>query len=570
MFFLLFLGGICNLYARLSCDYCWKIVDRTFDSIASLIEVAELGDMRADINLKALENIALSRNNAVLNMRYRYWNAFLHGNEWNLRELGAKERYLQETLLYVDSSRYGYDHARIRFLMLSARNNVRDYLSLYRNLSELSLIFRDFGDSRSEAHCYRMLGILFAELQIYDQALEYMDKADVCYARAGLDRMITTNRVNKAVVFWYMGYNDTAEKMVEALVKDTGIQKDTNVMVTLYNNLALMTVDEQRRNDYRNAALLLTHAYKGLEQTYLEGLSAVNVAKYYLERRQVDSAIMFYRTAIQKAESDNSERVLLPALEGISQCYAMKEDHRQAYTFLRQFHQLQDSIKGNGKVSEINRKEAGMAIEEYQNRVTVQEQKLALQKRQTVMISISFACLAIALLVVLIYLRQKKHLTETILRNKELQNLQLRQEIDSQNRELSSNMLILSEKKFFLQQMLVQFEKFRTKGDMVESCEHALRKMIMEHIRSEDEWDSFKMHFEKVHPGFFAKLEERHPNLSGNDLKLCAYIRIGLSIKQIAQMTAVLPATIKTNRYLLRKKMRLTEEQSLDHYINSL
>ncbi len=154
--------------------------------------------------------------------------------------------------------------------------------------------------------------------------------------------------------------------------------------------------------------------------------------------------------------------------------------------------------------------------------------------------------------------------------NKELQNLQLRQEIDSQNRELSSNMLILSEKKFFLQQMLVQFEKFRTKGDMVESCEHALRKMIMEHIRSEDEWDSFKMHFEKVHPGFFAKLEERHPNLSGNDLKLCAYIRIGLSIKQIAQMTAVLPATIKTNRYLLRKKMRLTEEQSLDHYINSL
>ena len=94
--------------------------------------------------------------------------------------------------------------------------------------------------------------------------------------------------------------------------------------------------------------------------------------------------------------------------------------------------------------------------------------------------------------------------------------------------------------------------------------------MITSHIQSEDEWESFKIHFEKVHPGFFTVLKEKHPNLTTNDLKLCAYIRIGLNIKQIAQMTAVLPATIKTNRYLLKKKLQIDEDMSIDDYIASL
>ena len=174
------------------------------------------------------------------------------------------------------------------------------------------------------------------------------------------------------------------------------------------------------------------------------------------------------------------------------------------------------------------------------------------------------------LLVILLYLRQKKKLAETSLQNKELQTQQLQQEVDYQNRELSSNMLILSENRSFLQQVLAQLEKMRSKGDLSNTSESELRKMITSHIQSEDEWESFKIHFEKVHPGFFTVLKEKHPNLTTNDLKLCAYIRIGLNIKQIAQMTAVLPATIKTNRYLLKKKLQIDEDMSIDDYIASL
>ena len=161
-------------------------------------------------------------------------------------------------------------------------------------------------------------------------------------------------------------------------------------------------------------------------------------------------------------------------------------------------------------------------------------------------------------------------MAETSLQNKELQTQQLQQEVDYQNRELSSNMLILSENRSFLQQVLAQLEKMRSKGDLSNTSESELRKMITSHIQSEDEWESFKIHFEKVHPGFFTVLKEKHPNLTTNDLKLCAYIRIGLNIKQIAQMTAVLPATIKTNRYLLKKKLQIDEDMSIDDYIASL
>ncbi|MFV0469953.1 MAG: helix-turn-helix transcriptional regulator, partial [Dysgonomonas sp.] len=76
-----------------------------------------------------------------------------------------------------------------------------------------------------------------------------------------------------------------------------------------------------------------------------------------------------------------------------------------------------------------------------------------------------------------------------------------------------------------------------------------------------------KLQFEKVHPDFFKKLKDLHTSITDNDLKLCAYIRIGLNAKQIGQMISVLPSTIKTNRYLLKKKLNLDADMSLDDYI---
>lgn len=85
-----------------------------------------------------------------------------------------------------------------------------------------------------------------------------------------------------------------------------------------------------------------------------------------------------------------------------------------------------------------------------------------------------------------------------------------------------------------------------------------------------DYWDQFVGHFIQVAPHFFEELKQRFPDLTPNEIKLCAYIRIGMSSKQIAQMLNLSPESVNKNRYRLRKKLGLEKDTVLDEIIAGL
>ena len=68
----------------------------------------------------------------------------------------------------------------------------------------------------------------------------------------------------------------------------------------------------------------------------------------------------------------------------------------------------------------------------------------------------------------------------------------------------------------------------------------------------------------------FLKLKERSADLTEHDLRLCAYIRIGMRAKQIAEMLSVTPDSINTARYRLRKKFALQKGENLDDFIRQV
>lgn len=61
----------------------------------------------------------------------------------------------------------------------------------------------------------------------------------------------------------------------------------------------------------------------------------------------------------------------------------------------------------------------------------------------------------------------------------------------------------------------------------------------------------------------------KHPNLTQNELKLCAYLRINLSSKEIAQMLNISPESLITKRYRLRKKLDLDTEDNLVKFLSN-
>jgi DNA-binding NarL/FixJ family response regulator len=78
------------------------------------------------------------------------------------------------------------------------------------------------------------------------------------------------------------------------------------------------------------------------------------------------------------------------------------------------------------------------------------------------------------------------------------------------------------------------------------------------------------MHFDKVHQHFFEKLKQSCSDLTEENLKMCAYFKIGMTTKQIAHLLHVDPHSVIVSRYRLKKKLQLPDGESLDDFIRNL
>ncbi|EAY30823.1 response regulator [Microscilla marina] len=91
-------------------------------------------------------------------------------------------------------------------------------------------------------------------------------------------------------------------------------------------------------------------------------------------------------------------------------------------------------------------------------------------------------------------------------------------------------------------------------------------KEISSEVRFSQDWDSFKMHFEQVHPQFFARLQRKYAELTPYELKFCAYTKMNLSTKEIADLLNITPRSTQVTRGRIKKKMGLDKTCDFREY----
>lgn len=264
---------------------------------------------------------------------------------------------------------------------------------------------------------------------------------------------------------------------------------------------------------------------------------------------------------------------MFPILYGMSEAYSRLNRSDSAYHYLKELEVYRDSFLAYDKIMQVNRMESRITIEKYQSEIMQAKENAVLQKRITVISVMALTLLLFLITYILLLSRKKekmkKQLKETENRELMLQNNQYEIELNLKNRELTSNTLIITEKNQSLKGLIHEIEILGKEGKIPAKDESVLKKKIKEHLDQRDEWQYFKIHFENVNPNFFTKLKETFPSLSENDLRFCAYIRIGMSTKEIAQILSVLPDTVITTRYRLRKKMELGQDSSLEDFLRT-
>ena len=144
----------------------------------------------------------------------------------------------------------------------------------------------------------------------------------------------------------------------------------------------------------------------------------------------------------------------------------------------------------------------------------------------------------------------------------QLTNEKLKLDIESKNRELAVSTMSLIKKNEFLNSIKTELKEKDNQQDIKKVI-----KIIDKNLNNTDDWKLFEEAFNNADKDFLKLIKEKHPVLTPNDLRLCAYLRLNLSSKEIAPLLNISPRSVEVKRYRLRKKMDLPHESSLTNYI---
>jgi len=142
-----------------------------------------------------------------------------------------------------------------------------------------------------------------------------------------------------------------------------------------------------------------------------------------------------------------------------------------------------------------------------------------------------------------------------------LNNDKLRSNIESKNRELATSTMSIIKKNEFLNTIKQELTANGNSGIP------KVIKFIDKNLNNTDDWKMFQEAFNNADKKFLKKIKAKHPELTPNDLRLCAYLRLNLSSKEIAPLLNISPRSVEVKRYRLRKKINLPHDANLTNYI---
>ncbi len=158
------------------------------------------------------------------------------------------------------------------------------------------------------------------------------------------------------------------------------------------------------------------------------------------------------------------------------------------------------------------------------------------------------------------------------LRNENLQVEVDRRKIDLEhkNREIASIALHITHKNEILNKLKIKLENVSKNNPSSQKELEDLIKTINSDLKMDNDWQRFELHFDEVHGDFIKRLKERYSKLSPSELRLCAYLRLNMSTKDIAQILNISVRGVEISRYRLRKKLEIESDTNLIDFMMNL
>ncbi|MDP9048691.1 MAG: transcriptional regulator [Bacteroidota bacterium] len=153
-----------------------------------------------------------------------------------------------------------------------------------------------------------------------------------------------------------------------------------------------------------------------------------------------------------------------------------------------------------------------------------------------------------------------------------IKNEQLQADLANKSRELANSAMNIVYKNELLQKISDEMLHLKDSSgkQLADDQLRKIQKVIDEGMSDERDWNIFESSFNEAHENFFKKLKSSHPDLVPNDLKLCAYLRMNMSSKEMASLLNISLRGVEIRRYRLRKKLNLEHDKNLVEFLIEL
>lgn len=276
-------------------------------------------------------------------------------------------------------------------------------------------------------------------------------------------------------------------------------------------------------------------------------------------QKYLDRAILLYDTLGAKDNLSNAYRNRASTYEMGGNYFAALRDYKT-------FHELKDTIFNATKSKQIEEIRTIYETEKKEQEILNQKNEIELLLQSARMISLQRTFLATALILSILIIGIGYYAIKQKMNRNKLVREKLDAELEFKKKELTSHALHLAQKNEVL-------EDLKQKAELLNGSENDPRgyrqliSTIKYNLQDDNNWENFKRYFEQVHKNFNSMVKDKFPDITSNELRLMALLKMNLSSKEIANILNITPEGIKKARYRLRKKMNISSDESLQDQI---
>ena len=555
--------------------YFFKPINQGFDDIARKLAQLDFENKRTHITedqLAQLEKIAAKSSDNQLKARAMFWR--VRSTQMDAQPPKCIE--ILEKARTLCSSEYDYDLACIDYQLAGNYDRMGRYLDAYTLLQSTLPVFERHEDYYFLGNAYLLLAQLFIDIEDTDNVTKPLQQAKEAYRKVGFP----LNRIYFFEAFLAKGENKKIKLYQQSVTHDgSDWGMDIQALCAMSELKLKMDQPQEALAFVDKADRLLDRMSPG--NTLFRSMVAVTRATVLYHRGEMMQVKSILMNEMAHAELLAGERILSTIYELLWRVNEQQGNERDAYQYLKLYQQEYKRMGDSIRSQDIPKAQAREAIARHNDSIRLLEQDAELSRRFMYMSILVCVVVLLVCTVLFVYFRQRLKIKKV--ENRELRNnLQQEALIYSMNRknfeqdikqkecEISSSTLLLANKNEVLQQISDITRKYQEMGSIPAEYVKQVNDVIGDSLKNDDEWQRFKLHFDSVHPDFFVKLKEAGTGLTENDLRLCAYIRIGMRAKQIAEMLSVSPDSVNSNRYRLRKKLKIQKGDSLDDFIRKI